>query len=68
MFFNVLIEVDEKKAFNTDCYIYDAEKHSLSVHVPHQTTNSWLDIENVKCEIRVDRPLVYINVKTIKEE
>ena len=67
MFFNVYIQVDEKEYLLTDCFYYNAENHYLNYHSPYQGKDGWISISNVECEIKVDRPIIYINTKTIKE-
>lgn len=39
MFFNVLIQVDRKEQFTTDCFYYNAEGHYLNYHSPYQDTD-----------------------------
>lgn len=67
MFFNVFIEIDEKEKLTTDCFYYNEEKHYLNYHLPYQYNDKWETISNVKCEITVDRPMIYISTKTIKD-
>ena len=65
--FNVFIEIDEKEKLTTDVFYYNEEKHYLSFHLPYNYNDNWETISNVKCEITVDRPMIYISTKTINE-
>lgn len=65
--FNVFIEIDEKEKLTTDVFYYNEEKHYLSFHLPYNYNDNWETISNVKCEITVDRPMIYISAKTINE-
>ena len=65
MFCNVFIEIDEKEKLTTDCFYYNEEKHYLNYHRPYG--GEWDTTSNVKCEITVDRPMIYISAKTIKD-
>ena len=65
MFFNVLIQVDRKEQFTTDCFYYNAEGHYLNYHSPYQDTDIWCTVPSVECEIKVDGPMIYIHAKTI---
>ena len=67
MFFNVFIQVDKKEQLTTDCFYYDVANHYLNYHVPYQDKDGWCSISNVECEIKMDKPLIYIYAKTIKE-
>lgn len=67
MFFNVFIQIDKKEQLTTDCFYYNAENHYLNYHLPHQDKDAWCSISNVECEIEIDRPLIFIYAKTIKE-
>ena len=66
MFFNVFIKVDNKEQLTTDCFYYNAENHCLNYHPPYQGKDDWCTVSNVECEIKVDKPMVYITAKTIK--
>ena len=68
MFFNVFIQINEKEQLTTDCFYYNAECHYLNYHSPYQDEDSWCSVSNVECEIKVDRPMIYIYAKTIKDE
>lgn len=67
MFFNVFIQLDNKEQFTTDCFYYNAENHYLNYHSPYRHEYDWISIPNVECEIKVDRPMIYIHAKIIKE-
>ena len=62
MFFNVFISVDDKVKLTADSFSYHADSHSLLYHVADV---GWNEFHNVECEISVDRPLIYIKVKTL---
>lgn len=66
MFFNVFIRVDKKEQLTTDCFYYNAENHYLNYHSPYQDKDSWVSVPNVECEIKIDRPMIYITAKTIE--
>lgn len=66
MFFNVLIRLDNE-TFNTDCFYYNAKEHYLRYHTPYQDKGCWPTIRNVECEIKVDRPMIHVTAKTIKD-
>lgn len=63
MFFNIYIQIDNKEQLTTDCFYYNAEKHYLNYHVPYQDKDSWFAVPNVDCEIKIDKPLIYIYAK-----
>ena len=67
MFFNVFIEIDKKEKLTTDAFYYNEEKHYLNYHLPYNDKYKWETISNVKCEITVDRPMIYISAKTIND-
>lgn len=67
MFFNVFIRIDDKEQLTTDCFYYNAENHYLNYHSPYQDKDCWISVSNVKCEIKVDRPMIHIKATTIKE-
>jgi hypothetical protein len=67
MFFNVFIQIDEKEMFVTDCFYYNAESHYLNYHLPYQDKDGWRSVSNVECKITVNRPMVCVYAKTIKE-
>lgn len=67
MFFNVFIYIDKKEQLTTDCFYYDVANHYLNYHAPYQDKDSWCSISNVECEIKMDKPLIYIYAKTINE-
>lgn len=67
MFFNVFIEIDKKEKLTTDAFYYNEEKHYLNYHSPYNDKYKWETISNVKCEITVDRPMIYISAKTIND-
>lgn len=67
MFFNVFIQIDRKEQFTTDTFYYNAESHYLNYHSPYQDKDGWVSVPNVECEIKTDKPLIYIYAKTIKE-
>lgn len=66
MFFNVFIKIDGRDQLTTDCFYYDAERHYLNYHCPYQDKDGWISVSNVECKIQVDRPMIYIQAKTLK--
>jgi hypothetical protein len=67
MFFNVFIKIDDDEIFNTDCFYYNAKKHRLYYHLQHQDKDGWIHVSNVECKIQVDKPMIYVTAKTIKD-
>lgn len=67
MFFNIFIKIDEKAQLITDCFYYNAENHYLNYHAPYTDKDGWCTVLNVECEIKTDKPMIYITAKTIKE-
>ena len=65
--FNVFIQVDKKEQLLTDWFYYNTEHHYLKYHSPYHDNDCWGYASNVECEIKVDRPMIYIYAKTIKE-
>lgn len=48
------------------CFYYDVANHYLNSHVPYQDKDSWCSISNVECEIKMDKPLIYIYAKKLR--
>ena len=68
MFYNVFIVIDNKEHFITDYFYYNAENHYLNYHSPYSYRNGWCSVSNVECEIKIDKPMIYIHAKTIIKE
>lgn len=66
MFFNVFIKIDDKEQLTTDCFYYNAESHYLNYHLPYQDKDDWNSVLNVECEVKIDKPMIYVHAKTIK--
>ena len=60
-----MAQFDEDKII-TALHPEKAENHYLNYHSPYQDKDSWGFIPNVECEIKMDKPLIYIYAKTIK--
>ena len=66
--FNIYVET-EKSAFMTDWFHYNRKEHILTFHIPSFPSLSTKveHLDNVEVEIKIDRPLVFLNVKPYKE-
>lgn len=68
MFFNVLVNVDNIEQFVTDWFYYNEKEHYLSYHHAYCMGNNYRTISDVECEIKVDRPMIYVHAKPITKE
>lgn len=67
MFFNVLIKVDDLEQFVTDWFYYNEKEHYLCYHCTDAMGNNYRTIPNVECEIEVDKPMIFVYAKSVKE-
>ena len=45
-----------------------SESFGIETYSPYQDKDAWCSVSNVECEIKVDRPMIYIYAKTIEVE
>ena len=45
----------------------DLFNEDYKITKPYQDKDSWCSISNVECEIKMDKPMIYITAKTVKE-
>ena len=59
--FNVYIKT-ENEILTTDTFYYNKEKHYLNYHIPHADGDKWQTLNNICCEIILDKPFILIKV------
>lgn len=60
MFNNVYVETSTDKLL-VNTFWYNSEKHMLKIPLP--MSDNILTMENVECDIKTDKPMIYITVK-----
>ena len=63
MFNNVYIETSTDKLL-VNTFWYNSEKHMLKIPLP--MSDNILTIKNVECDIKTDKPMIYITVRPYK--
>ena len=63
MFNNVYVETSTDKLL-VNTFWYNSEKHMLKIPLP--MSDNILTMENVECDIKTDKPMIYITVRPYK--